>query len=1469
MVGLRSAVGDLVQRNAADPAELQQMLGQFNLEQTCENTLTFLRATDTNGGSPLLQGMGLDISELDDCNTFLGVGYMILDFCPLFCNQCTQAELEDVADASVNIKSDGYSCSCRPGWSGDNCDVDDNECGSEPCRNGGTCDDLLDSYACSCTNGYAGTNCADDIDECELNPCLNGAVCTDLVHSFECACADGWAPSGVSSLEDLVNGVALICSENVDECLSNPCLHGATCVDGVFEYLCICSPNGWSGENCDADVDECGSDPCLHGGVCSDSNTVGATIGTEDDYWNTVADIDVEPYAYACKCIGGWEGENCADDIDECASNPCQNGGLCVDELDTYGCFCADGFRNPAGTQDQDCSTEVDPCTFEEDDCDKGFVRDQPDQPVTTCAQTGPGEHECTCYPGYSTENSGVVCTEIDECGANLCQNGAACADLVFDYACTCMDGYTDSDCETEIAECVSSPCKNGATCIDLAEEPSLEIEGGVIGPDYYNCRCTDGWDGHNCDSDINECDSSPCQNGSECNEEIDVFACACLEGFSGFLCEVDDDECTSQPCKNQAICQDSNDFFVQYKNMNSTDQDAISILRDAYHCTCQAGFSGGNCEVNIQECDSSPCQNGAACTDGIPEYVCTCMDGYSGDNCATDNDECLSFPCKNGATCTTPGVFMYECTCVTGWTGVTDCDEDIDECGSGPCKNGATCTESSGSLGFDNAAFVVYVPNDAYHCECADGWEGENCEVNSNECASEPCQNGAECVDLIFSFTCTCVAGFDSFLCDVEVEPCERSTDDCDPINAQCHHDGPGLHSCTCNPGWETEVTVPATVEGTSCTDFDECASNPCMNGAGCEHDIDLGHPGTTWYQCTCLPGFTGDQCEQDINECDSRPCQFGSGCRESTTNCVEDPDQLLVLMASMINGASLTSAQLAKAQAMAPAGGDCDSVLGALADPSNADVVALLGMTAGSRYSAPTQHCDTPLGEMLVRDVCPVACRTCSCPQSWVNPDDGTDDSPESCETTNDQRTKYCMLAPGPLSGVPGGDANGDGCVADYNDDQTVGLDSDCQYTPAGGGTLVEGVHRGLNQGQFKISDLGVSFNSNNHKSASMGSTGGGLSSPGRAFMKWMDEGTNDDGTYSDGWLLIGSGSDTTLDSFILEPISALDAGRDPQTPFGDSTVNLRGNQHMAALGGGDAESQEYLFYAPNTRDWLTDPELADRPSGTPNLQSLGYMTADTMERKGGSVQLDQMDTWHFERIEDRQYNGMNWRLGANTAELEESGGSYMRFFSQEEVDANPSLIVSQQEILAVDGGFMFSVCNGCMDGATSGFYGYLDGGRNAVYTSEYYLDQVVYKHIMYLTSEEVAQMAGPEAPTPTCTVDDILADITGPHAYVCSCSDGWSGTNCSEEINECSSNPCNEWDRAASPSTCTHGVDVYFCSCSPGFTGYNCEVENNECESQPCQNNGECEDDVFLYSCQCVAGYSGYNCAEDIDE
>lgn len=39
-------------------------------------------------------------------------------------------------------------------------------------------------------------------------------------------------------------------------------------------------------------------------------------------------------------------------------------------------------------------------------------------------------------------------------------------------------------------------------------------------------------------------------------------------------------------------------------------------------------------CFADIDECESSPCENGATCVDQDNEYRCDCVDGYTGTEC-------------------------------------------------------------------------------------------------------------------------------------------------------------------------------------------------------------------------------------------------------------------------------------------------------------------------------------------------------------------------------------------------------------------------------------------------------------------------------------------------------------------------------------------------------------------------------------------------------------------------------------------------------------------------------------------------------------------------------------------------------------------------------------------------------------------------------------------------------------------
>ncbi|XP_053408750.1 cubilin-like isoform X2 [Mercenaria mercenaria] len=367
----------------------------------------------------------------------------------------------------------------------------------------------------------------------------------------------------VSQLEDTVENLQTLLTTN--ECSSNPCRNGGTCVDTYNGFFCRCT-DAFQGPNCDDDVNECsiyvGTDlGCQNGATCI--NTVGS---------------------FTCQCTANWHGVRCTESHDDCtgaSSAELCGHGTCVNTprvqpgQPKYTCICDDGWTNSGS--DPACVADVNECTANRPPCSAN--------PPVPCINL-PGSFTCgSCPAGYS--GNGFVCTDINECAVS---NGGCsmspmvqCTNTLGSRTCgPCPAGYQGDGVSCNwvgVCQDNNGGCHPQAAC---TESPGFEGR---------TCTCAPGYVG----------------NG------IGASGCVSQGPVTG--------PCGSTPCMNGAACQNVND--------------------NGYRCVCQAGYTDQNCQTNINECASNPCQNGGSCTDRVNGYVCQCTESYTGSNCEVEQQVC------------------------------------------------------------------------------------------------------------------------------------------------------------------------------------------------------------------------------------------------------------------------------------------------------------------------------------------------------------------------------------------------------------------------------------------------------------------------------------------------------------------------------------------------------------------------------------------------------------------------------------------------------------------------------------------------------------------------------------------------------------------------------------------------------------------------------------------------------------
>ena len=77
---------------------------------------------------------------------------------------------------------------------------------------------------------------------------------------------------------------------------------------------------GFAGQHCEINLSL-----CQNSIFCLDDTSLGCI-----DHGNSVT----------CRCSDGYTGSNCGVNKDDCVSNPCLNGGKCIDKVNGFQCLC-------------------------------------------------------------------------------------------------------------------------------------------------------------------------------------------------------------------------------------------------------------------------------------------------------------------------------------------------------------------------------------------------------------------------------------------------------------------------------------------------------------------------------------------------------------------------------------------------------------------------------------------------------------------------------------------------------------------------------------------------------------------------------------------------------------------------------------------------------------------------------------------------------------------------------------------------------------------------------------------------------------------------------------------------------------------------------------------------------------------------------------------------------------------------
>lgn len=219
-------------------------------------------------------------------------------------------------------------------------------CASAPCQFGGVCTNAVNTFTCACPPGFTGHVCDEGEWQIKYFFQINAFFCVDNFKAVELNFVfkkDLFLKASMFMfIEELFCIWACCFCLVIDNCVDGSCLNGGTCINGINAFLCECDI-GYTDDTCSTGLN-------LIGSCFTSSNLIGLCPQCFGMMLNQFYCIWlIKQFSHRFKL--NWMARSTV--IDNCISVPCQNGGLCINGVNTFSCQCLAGYTDSLCTTGQ------------------------------------------------------------------------------------------------------------------------------------------------------------------------------------------------------------------------------------------------------------------------------------------------------------------------------------------------------------------------------------------------------------------------------------------------------------------------------------------------------------------------------------------------------------------------------------------------------------------------------------------------------------------------------------------------------------------------------------------------------------------------------------------------------------------------------------------------------------------------------------------------------------------------------------------------------------------------------------------------------------------------------------------------------------------------------------------------------------------------------------------------------------